>query len=93
MVRMNTNALRTLDMRIREQVAASCEEGGVPGFVAGVHHAGEQIVVAHGTANVATGAPMLDDTGFLFGSVTKVLTTTLELQQVDRGRWTSTRPW
>ncbi|MGK8558698.1 serine hydrolase domain-containing protein [Nocardia gipuzkoensis] len=42
-------------------------------------------MVAHGTANVATGAPMLEDTGFLFGSVTKVLTTTLVLQQVERG--------
>ena len=28
---------------------------------------------------------MRDDTGFLFGSVTKVLTTTLVLQQVERG--------
>ena len=29
---------------------------------------------------------MRDDTGFLFGSVTKVLTTTLVMQQVERGR-------
>ncbi|MFD1940559.1 serine hydrolase domain-containing protein, partial [Nonomuraea mangrovi] len=74
-----------VEASLREQIAASCEANGVPGFVAGVHHAGEQIVVAHGTANLATGAPMLEDTGFLFGSVTKVLTTTLVLQQVDRG--------
>ncbi|GAA2319132.1 hypothetical protein GCM10010149_84710 [Nonomuraea roseoviolacea subsp. roseoviolacea] len=79
------NALRTAEARIREQIAAHCEANHVPGFVAGVHHAGEQVVVAHGTANVATGAPMREDTGFLFGSVTKVLTTTLVLQQVDRG--------
>ncbi|MEV6825336.1 serine hydrolase domain-containing protein [Amycolatopsis sp. NPDC051102] len=71
----------TIEARIREQLT-----GDVPGFVAGVHHAGEQVVVAHGTANVATGAPMREDTGFLFGSVTKVLTTTLVLQQVERGR-------
>ncbi|MFG3615493.1 serine hydrolase [Nocardia sp. NPDC047654] len=57
----------------------------VPGFAVGVYHAGEQIVVAHGTANIATGAPMLEDTGFLFGSVTKVMTTTLVLQQLERG--------
>ncbi|WP_205302766.1 serine hydrolase domain-containing protein [Nonomuraea montanisoli] len=82
---MNTNALRTVEARIRDQIAASCESDNIPGFVAGVHHAGEQIVVAHGTANVATGAPMLDDTGFLFGSVTKVMTTTLVLRQVERG--------
>ncbi|MEU1387895.1 MULTISPECIES: serine hydrolase domain-containing protein [unclassified Nonomuraea] len=82
---MSNNALNTVAARIREQIAAHCEADGIPGFVAGVHHAGEQIVVAHGTANLATGAPMLEDTGFLFGSVTKVLTTTLVLQQVERG--------
>ncbi|WP_229811620.1 serine hydrolase domain-containing protein [Streptosporangium pseudovulgare] len=82
---MNDNALHTVAARIREQAAAYCESDNVPGFVAGVYHAGEQIVVAQGTANVATGAPMLDDTGFLLGSVTKVLTTTLVLRQVDRG--------
>ncbi|WP_327588415.1 beta-lactamase family protein [Nonomuraea sp. NBC_00507] len=82
---MNNNALHTVEAQIREQAAAYCESNNVPGFVAGVYHAGEQIIVAHGTANVATGAPMLQDTGFLFGSVTKVLTTTLVLQQVDRG--------
>jgi len=82
---MTNNALHTVETQLREQAAAYCEPDNVPGFVAGVYHDGEQIVVAHGTANVATGAPMRDDTGFLFGSVTKVLTTTLVLQQVDRG--------
>ncbi|MFF5205244.1 serine hydrolase domain-containing protein [Streptosporangium sp. NPDC000396] len=82
---MTNNALYTIEAPIREQVAAHCEANGVPGFVTGVYHAGEQIIVSHGTANVATGAPMLQDTGFLLGSVTKVLTTTLVLQQVDRG--------
>ncbi|GIH61545.1 hypothetical protein Msi02_23620 [Microbispora siamensis] len=85
MLHMNDNALHTVEARIREQAAAYCASNNVPGFVAGVYHAGEQVVVAHGTANAATGAPMLEDTGFLFGSVTKVLTTTLVLQQVDRG--------
>ncbi|WP_228823469.1 serine hydrolase domain-containing protein [Nocardia blacklockiae] len=82
---MNNNALHTVEVGIRERVAAYCDANNVPGVVVGVYHAGEQVVVAHGVANVATGAPMLDDTGFLFGSVTKVLTTTLVLQQVERG--------
>ncbi|WP_433193918.1 serine hydrolase domain-containing protein [Nocardia sp. CA-107356] len=82
---MNNNALHTVEAHIRERAAAYCESDNVPGFVAGVYHAGEQIIVAHGTANVATGAPMLEDTGFLFGSVTKVLTTTLVLRQVEGG--------
>ncbi|WP_223273992.1 serine hydrolase domain-containing protein, partial [Nocardia cerradoensis] len=82
---MNDNALHTIADRIRSQVDAFCESDQVPGYVAGVSHAGEQIFVSHGTANLATGAPMREDTGFLFGSVTKVLTTTLVLQQVERG--------
>ncbi|NUP76269.1 MAG: beta-lactamase family protein [Nonomuraea sp.] len=85
MVHMNDNALHTVEAHLRELAAASCESDGIPGFVAGVHQAGEQVVVAHGIANVATGAPMLEDTGFLLGSVTKVLTTTLVMRQVDRG--------
>lgn len=70
---------------IREQAAAYCDASKVPGYLAGVYHDGDQGVVAHGVANIATGAPMRDDTGFLFGSVTKVMTTTLVLQQVERG--------
>jgi CubicO group peptidase (beta-lactamase class C family) len=70
---------------IREQAAAFCESSGVPGYLAGVYHDGDQLVVAHGVANLATGAPMLDDTGFLFGSITKVMTATLMHQQVERG--------
>lgn len=81
----NDTALQIVEAQLREQAAAYCESSNVPGFVAGVYQAGEQIVVAHGTANLATGAPMLEDTGFLYGSVTKVLTTTLVMQQVDRG--------
>ncbi|WP_433725885.1 serine hydrolase domain-containing protein [Nocardia sp. CA-129566] len=79
------NALHLVEARIREQAAAYCESNSIPGFVAGVYHADQQIVIAHGTANLATGAPMLEHTGFLFGSVTKVLTTTLVLRQVERG--------
>jgi CubicO group peptidase (beta-lactamase class C family) len=70
---------------IREQAAAHCESSKIPGYVAGVYHDGAQTVVAHGVANVVAGAPMRDDTGFLFGSVTKLLTTTLVMQQVERG--------
>jgi len=70
---------------IREQAAAYCDPAKIPGYLAGVYHDGAQTVVAHGLANAVTGAPMREDTGFLFGSVTKLLTTTLVLQQVERG--------
>jgi CubicO group peptidase (beta-lactamase class C family) len=70
---------------IADRIAAFCESTPVPGFLAGVYHGGDQSVIAHGVANVATEAPMREDTGFLFGSITKVMTTTLVLQQVERG--------
>ncbi|WP_280246400.1 serine hydrolase domain-containing protein [Nocardia abscessus] len=85
MVRIdNDHTLRSVEARIRELAAAYCEAGNVPGssLVSARRASGSS---SHGTANVATGAPMLEDTGFLFGSVTKVLTTTLVLQQVERG--------
>ena len=82
---MSHAQLSDLATHMREQAAAYCESSVVPGYLAGVYHAGDQTVVAHGVANVVTGAPMREDTGFLFGSVMKVLTTTLVLQQVERG--------
>jgi CubicO group peptidase (beta-lactamase class C family) len=80
-----TGVLQAVAAQIREQVAAYCESTKVPGYVAGVYHDGAQTVAAYGLANVVTGAPMRADTGFLFGSITKVLTATLVLQQVERG--------
>lgn len=70
--------------RIRHEVA---ETGGasVAGYVAGIRHDGGQALTAHGLANPATGVPMTEDTGFLLGSVTKVLTTALVLRYVESG--------
>src|SRR5262245_44632863 len=82
---MSQGTLSEIAQQIREQVTAYCESSKVPGYLAGVYHDGDQIVVAHGAANAVIGAPMRDDTGFLFGSITKVMTTTLVLQQVERG--------
>ncbi|GAA0910663.1 serine hydrolase domain-containing protein [Virgisporangium aurantiacum] len=72
-------------MTITERITAFCEANRIPGFLAGLHHKGERTVVAHGTANLATNAPMRADTGFLFGSITKIMTTTLVLQQMEKG--------
>lgn len=71
--------------RIREQAAAYLEATRIPWYLAGVYHDGGQAVAAHGTANVVTGRRCGEDTGFLFGSVTKLLTTSLVLQQAERG--------
>ncbi|HMA38381.1 MAG TPA: serine hydrolase domain-containing protein [Chloroflexia bacterium] len=82
---MSSDTLSAVATPIREQVAAYCEAQKIPGYLAGVYHDGEPTVVAHGVANIVTGAPMQEHTGFLFGSITKLLTTTLVLQQVERG--------
>jgi CubicO group peptidase (beta-lactamase class C family) len=77
--------MNEIAQHISDRAAAFCAATQVPGFVAGIHQDGEQAVIAHGVANVATGAPMRADTGFLFGSITKVMTATLVLQQAERG--------
>ncbi|WP_426511795.1 serine hydrolase domain-containing protein [Dactylosporangium sp. McL0621] len=71
---------------IRERVARFCDESQVPGFLAGVYHAGQTEISAYGIANLTTGAAMRPDTGFLFGSVTKIMTTMLVLRQVAAGK-------
>jgi CubicO group peptidase (beta-lactamase class C family) len=45
----------------------------------------EERSMAHGTANLNTGQPLTQDTGFLLGSVTKVLTATIVMRLVERG--------
>jgi CubicO group peptidase (beta-lactamase class C family) len=41
--------------------------------------------MAHGVANLNTGQEFAEDTGFLLGSVTKLLTTTMLMRLVERG--------
>jgi len=69
---MPHQTLSDVAKHIREQAAAYCETTRVRGYLAGVYHGGEQTVVAHGLANIVTTAPMRTNTGFLFGSITKV---------------------
>jgi len=68
------NTLERSLSHIRQRAAAFCETTGAPGYLAGVYHDGQQSVVAHGVANLVTATPMREDTGFLFGSITKVMT-------------------
>jgi len=82
---MPQTKLSAISKQLNDQIATSCDTSKLPGYVAGVYHKGEQVIVSHGSANIVTEAPMRDDTGFLFGSITKLLTTTLILQQVERG--------
>ncbi|HLY29074.1 MAG TPA: serine hydrolase domain-containing protein [Aggregatilineales bacterium] len=78
--------LEAVREHLQTEAAQLCNSGYVPGYLAGVYHAGEQTVVAAGLANVATSIPMTEDTGYLMGSITKVFTATLVLQCVERGQ-------
>jgi len=77
--------LEAVATHIREHADAYCESTRVPGYLAGVYHDGDQTIVAYGVANVVTGAPDAPRHRIRFRSGTKVLTTTLVLQQVERG--------
>jgi CubicO group peptidase (beta-lactamase class C family) len=77
--------LEAIREHLRAVGAEMCGSGRVPGYVAGVYHGGEQVIVAQGVRNIATGDPMTEDTGFLAGSITKVMTATLMLQCIERG--------
>ena len=59
-----TGVLQAVAAQFRDQVAAYCESTNVPGYVAGVYHDGAQLSCLW-LANVVTGAPMGEDTGFL----------------------------
>ena len=76
--------LATLKDELAEVMASLA--GSVGGAVVGVAVGDEQIDVAHGSANLNTGQALTIDTGFLIGSVTKVLTATMLLRLVDRGQ-------
>lgn len=68
-----------------EEALRTSGEHHVAGAVVGVDVAGERLELAHGTANLNTGQPFTEDTGFLLGSVTKILTTTILMRLVERG--------
>jgi len=75
--------IREVIERFRAEAEAARER--VPGFGAGIYHGGEQAVMATGVANIATQQPMTEATGFLAGSITKVMTATLAMQRVESG--------
>lgn len=77
--------LVSLRARIAGILEAQSTTTGVAGAVIGVAVGGEQFALAHGLANLNTGQEFTTDTGWLLGSVTKVLTATALLRLVDAG--------
>jgi CubicO group peptidase (beta-lactamase class C family) len=70
-----------LDGLLADQAASH----GVPGAVCGVLLGDDTAVATCGVANVDTGAPVLPDTLFQLGSITKLYTATLVMQAVGAG--------
>ncbi|GAB3576262.1 hypothetical protein GCM10027445_39990 [Amycolatopsis endophytica] len=77
--------LDSLRDRIAGILGAQSPATGVAGAVIGVAVGGDRFALAHGCANLNTGQEFSTDTGWLLGSVTKVLTTTALLRLVDVG--------
>jgi CubicO group peptidase (beta-lactamase class C family) len=67
------------------RLAALAVESKVPGASLAFSYGGETHACATGVLNNATGAPVLADSLFQIGSITKVWTATLVMQLVDEG--------
>ncbi|GAF47533.1 serine hydrolase domain-containing protein [Rhodococcus wratislaviensis] len=85
----NLDALRD---RLSDILDAQSAATGVAGAVVGVAVGDEQFSLSHGLANLNAGQEFTPDTGWLLGSVTKMLTTTLLLRMVDAGAIELDRP-
>ena len=65
--------LTALEPILQAQLAELAPKSLVPGYVAAVYHAGQHVTPVHGIAHLNTGAPMTADTGWLLGSITRVI--------------------
>ena len=69
---------------IRELLAERMQRNGV-GMVVGVIDGGGRRVVAHGKSGARDARPLNGDTVFQIGSLTKVFTTLLLAEMIERG--------
>lgn len=70
---------------VPERLAGLLERFGIPGASLAVWLDGEEYVAASGMANLAAGIEATIDTLFLIGSNTKLYTTSLIMQLIERG--------
>ncbi|HLG70060.1 MAG TPA: serine hydrolase domain-containing protein, partial [Chloroflexota bacterium] len=71
---------------LKVAAAAELQRWQVPGIALGLRHGGETHTLALGIASLETGFPVLPETLFQIGSISKIVTTTLLMQLVDEGR-------
>lgn len=79
---MSATVLNDLQTLLDETIARS----NIPGAVLAVLHGGEMVEAASGISNLLTGESMTAETLLPFGSVSKVLTATIILRLVERGK-------
>src|SRR5690348_6010037 len=82
-------AMTAVQNLLEELAAVAAEElrrWQVPGIALGLRHGGKTHTLALGVASLETGFPVLPQTLFQVGSISKVVTTTLVMQLVDEGR-------
>ena len=71
------------ETELTARLVAHMEGLQVPGAAMAVAHGDEEVSVAAGVLNAATGQPATPDSWFQIGSLTKVFTATLVMQLVD----------
>ena len=69
-----------------------CKEYQLPGITVAIKSKGELFTAASGVLNLDTQLKSTPDSAFQIGSITKVFTTTLIMQLVDKGRIELDRP-
>jgi CubicO group peptidase (beta-lactamase class C family) len=77
--------VKAITDRLRTVLEEQSGPLNVAGAVVAADIGGERIALAHGSANLNTGQQFTTDTGWLLGSVSKVLVTTMLLRFVERG--------
>ena len=85
---MKANLLNNLQSYADER----CEDHQLPGISIAIKSKGELFTAASGVLNLDTQVKSTPDSVFQIGSITKVFTTTLIMQLVDKGRIELDRP-
>jgi len=70
---------------LQNKLEQCISEHQIPGASVTVYQNGKYTQAVAGTINLNTGQPVLPETIFMIGSITKVLTATLFMQLVDEG--------
>src|SRR5215208_7542567 len=83
---MTTIATAPAPTDLDDLVRSQMTQQNVPGLAVGILADGEIQGWGYGVANIETGFPVLSDSLFQIGSITKVFTATAIMQLVDAGR-------